>query len=114
MPELNTPEPDWGLCDHNPLLLSDYQDDDEDYDDEWDDHDEDEEDDEPPGAGMARLAAEIKAGRAQAPPGWRLDRPAPGVLVWTTPSGRRYAFDLTGEYLPLPGPAEPRSPVCHT
>jgi len=22
--------------------------------------------------------------------GWHLDQPEPGVLVWTTPSGRRY------------------------
>lgn len=51
---------------------------------------------------MARLAAEIDAGRAQAPPRWKFDRPSPGVLVWTTPSGRRYASTLTGDPLPLP------------
>jgi hypothetical protein len=54
---------------------------------------------------MARLAAEIEAGRAEVPRGWKLDRPSPGVLVWTTPAGRRYASDLAGEYVPLPEPA---------
>lgn len=97
-------DPEWGLCDHY-LLPADYRDEDEDdYDDEWDD-----DDDEPPGASMARLAAEIEAGRAEVPRGWKLDRPAPGVLVWTTPSGRRYAFTLTGEYLPVPEPGPARA-----
>jgi hypothetical protein len=81
-------------------------DDDEDYDEEWDEYDERyDDDDEPLGASMARLAAEIEAGHAEVPRGWKLDRPSPGVLVWTTPSGRRYASDLTGEYVPLPEPA---------
>jgi hypothetical protein len=22
--------------------------------------------------------------------GWRLDQPEPGIMIWTTPSGRRY------------------------
>jgi hypothetical protein len=101
MLEPNDPMPEWGLCDHSPLLLADYRDDDEDYDEEWEE-DADLDDDEPLGASMARLAAEIKAGRAEVPRGWKLDRPSPGVLVWTTPSGRRYASDLTGEYLPPP------------
>ncbi len=51
---------------------------------------------------MTRLAAEIEAGRAEVPPRWKLDRPSPGVLVWTIPSGRRYAYTLTGDPLPLP------------
>jgi hypothetical protein len=51
---------------------------------------------------MARVAAEIEAGRAEVPRGWKLDRPGPGILVWTTPSGRRYACTLTGEWLPVP------------
>jgi hypothetical protein len=105
------PEPtdrEWDLCDHNPLLLADYRDDDEAYDEEWEeDADLDDDDDEPLGASMARLAAEIEAGRAEVPRRWQLDRPSPGVLVWTTPSGRRYAFDLTGEELPLPPSARP-------
>jgi hypothetical protein len=50
---------------------------------------------------MARLAADIEAGNAEPYPGWKLDRPQPGVLVWTTPSGRRYASDLRGHALPL-------------
>ncbi len=51
---------------------------------------------------FARLAVDIEAGRAEPPPGWKLDRPSPEVLVWTTPAGRRYASTLTGEPLPLP------------
>ncbi len=53
---------------------------------------------------LARVAADIEAGRAEVPPRWQLDRPIPGILVWTTPAGRRYASDLTGEPLPLPAP----------
>ena len=86
-------DPEWGLCDHY-LLPADYRD-----------------DDEPVGASMARLAAEIEAGRAEVPRGWQLDRPIPDVLVWTTPAGRRYASDLVGEWLPLPeaSPGRPSS-----
>lgn len=51
---------------------------------------------------LARLAADIETGNAEPYPGWKLDRPQPGVLVWTTPSGRRYASDLNGQALPLP------------
>ncbi len=51
---------------------------------------------------FARLAADIEAGRAEVPPRWNLERPSPGILVWTTPAGRRYASDLKGEPLPLP------------
>jgi hypothetical protein len=100
-------DPEWGLCDHY-LLPADYRDDDEeDYDDEWDEDDErDDDDEEPVGVSMARLAAEIKAGRAEVPPGWKLDRPSPRVLVWTTPAGRRYASTLTGEWLPVPDPTK--------
>jgi hypothetical protein len=32
-------------------------------------------------------------------PGWRLDQPEPGVMIWTTPSGRRYR--TTGEPSPV-------------
>jgi hypothetical protein len=51
---------------------------------------------------MARVAAEAASGRAEIPPGWKLDRSHPGMLVWTTPSGRRYASTLEGDSLPLP------------
>jgi hypothetical protein len=85
--------PDWGLCDHYLLGL--------DHDDDVED-DSAEDDDEWPLAPMARLAADIEAGRAEVPRGWQLDRPGPGILVWTTPSGRRYATTLTGEWLPVP------------
>ena len=27
--------------------------------------------------------------------GWRLDQPGPGTMIWTTPSGRRYATGPT-------------------
>jgi hypothetical protein len=97
---------EWGLCDHGPFLPADYRDDDEDY-DEYDELDDDDDDNEPLGASMGRLAAEVEAGHAELPRGWKFDRPCPGVLVWTTPSGRRYAFDLTGEPVPLPEPAWP-------
>jgi hypothetical protein len=52
---------------------------------------------------LAELAADIEAGRAEVSPGWRLDRPVLGVLVWTTPSGVRFATTLTGEEIPVPG-----------
>jgi len=29
--------------------------------------------------------------RAKQAPGWHLAQPEPGVLIWTTPSGRTYA-----------------------
>ena len=51
---------------------------------------------------LARIADDIEAGRVELPPRWKLDRPSPVVQVWTTPSGRRYACDVTGEQLPLP------------
>ena len=51
---------------------------------------------------LARRADEVEAGRSQLPPRWKLDRPSPGVQVWTTPSGRRYACDPTGQLLPFP------------
>ncbi len=51
---------------------------------------------------LARLAVEIEAGRAEPYYGWALDRSHPGVLVWTTPSGLRYASTLSGEPVPLP------------
>jgi hypothetical protein len=69
----------------------------------WEDDGEDWEDDgESVLVSLARLAADIEAGNAEPYPGWKLDRPRPGVLVWTTPSGRRHASDLNGQALPLP------------
>ncbi len=92
------------------LGLDDDELDDEEF-DEWDDIEEEEEeryyqdqidDGESAFVSMARLAADIERGRAEVPRGWKLDRPSPEVLVWTTPSGRRYASTLTGDPLPLP------------
>jgi hypothetical protein len=45
------------------------------------------EDCEGPFESMLRHASEIEAGLI---PGWKLDRSHPGVLLWTTPSGRQY------------------------
>jgi hypothetical protein len=84
---------DWGLCDHGPVGREFEDDAEEDYVDE---------DDESPWEHMAYLAAGIEAGIAEVPRGWKLDRPASGILVWTTPWGRRYASTLTGEPLPVP------------
>jgi hypothetical protein len=86
---------DWGLCDHYLVVqdLDDYDDVEADYGDE---------DDDSPLEQLAYLAAGIEAGLAEAPRGWKLDRSAPGILVWTTPWGRRYASTLTGEPLPVP------------
>ena len=79
-----------GQRDRGLLIDASQYDDDENYDEEWDDDDERyDDDDEPLGASMARLAAEIEAGHAEVPRGWKLDRPSPGVLVWTIRSGRR-------------------------
>jgi hypothetical protein len=73
--------------------LDDYDDVEADYGDE---------DDDSPLEQLAYLAAGIEAGIAEVPRGWKLDRPGPGILVWTTPSGQRYASTLTGEWLPVP------------
>jgi hypothetical protein len=90
-------EQEWGLCDHNPVPL-DYE---YGYGDDWED--EEEEEVETPYEVLADLAADIEAGRAEVSPGWNLDRPSPGVLVWTTPSGLRFATTLTGQEIPVPG-----------
>jgi hypothetical protein len=75
--------------------------------DESDDRDESDDEDgsddyDTPLGDLARRADDVEAGRVELPPRWKLDRPSPGVQVWTTPSGRRYACDPTGELLPLP------------
>lgn len=57
---------------------------------------EDEDDDEGPFENLLRHAAQIEAGLV---PGWKLDRSQSGVLVWTTPSGRRYKSTLDGQPL---------------
>lgn len=93
MSELDSQE--WGLCDHDPVPV-DYE---YGYDDDWED---DEEKVETPYEILAELAADIEAGRAEVSPGWRLDRPSPDVLVWTTPSGLRFATTLTGKQIPVP------------
>jgi hypothetical protein len=77
----------------------------DDLDDEHDEYDEYKygkyEEDESMGEYLVRLAAEIEAGSAALPPNWKLDRSHPGILVYAV-SGRRYAFSLTGESVPLP------------
>jgi hypothetical protein len=76
------------------------------YDDEeYEDEEEYEDDSESVLEELARLAVDVEAGRAELWPGWKLDRSSPGMLVWTLPSGRRYASTLTGEPLPVPRPS---------
>ena len=79
-----------GLCDHF-LVAPEFDDDaEDDYGDAWDEFDErDDEDDEWPLAHMARVAAEIEAGRAEAPRGWKLDPPGPAS--WCGPPPRACA-----------------------
>ena len=65
--------------------------------------DEEESDDyDTPMGELARMADDVEAGRTELPPRWKLDRPSPGVQVWTTPSGRRHNGGPAGELLPLP------------
>jgi hypothetical protein len=66
MLEPNDPEPDWGLCDHGPLLPADYRDDEEDYDQEWDEYGDDyNDDDESPSESLGRVIADIDARRGE-------------------------------------------------
>jgi hypothetical protein len=51
---------------------------------------------------LACWVADIEAGRAHLPPGWKLSRPRPGVVLWISPSGERYVATLPGENLPAP------------
>ena len=65
--------------------------------------DDEEDDEEGPFESLLRHADEIEAGLW---PGWNLDRTRPGVLLWTTPSGRRYESTLDGSsYRPFRGGA---------
>jgi hypothetical protein len=68
----------------------------------FDDDDDEQEEGETVLEALARRAADMKAGRAHPWPGWQLERPEPGILVWTSPLGQRRASTLTGEPLPLP------------
>jgi hypothetical protein len=72
------------------------------FDSYLDEDDDEEEDSESVLEILARLAVDVEAGRAELRPGWKLDRPRPGVLVWTLPSGGRLASTVTGEPLPVP------------
>lgn len=59
-------DPEWGLCDHGPLLPADYRDDEEDYDEEWDEYGSRyDDDDESPSESLARVIAEIEAMRGE-------------------------------------------------
>jgi len=55
-----------------------------------------------PMARLAGIADDVEAGRIKLPPRWSFERPSPGVQVWTTPAGRRYACNRLGELVPLP------------
>jgi hypothetical protein len=93
-------DPEWGICDRD-LVSDEFWDDDDGDDDEWDEFRAlyGEGDESIPEL-MNRAAAEIRAGREEMPLGWKLVWPSPEVLVWTTPSGRRRASILTGQWLP--------------
>jgi hypothetical protein len=84
---------EWGLCDHY-LVAAEFDDDAEDnYGDAWDEFDErDDEDDESPWEHLARVAAEIEAGRAEVPRGWKLNRRA--QASWCGPPPRVGAMPL--------------------
>jgi hypothetical protein len=56
-------------------------------------------DDNTPMAELARIAGDVETGRIQLPLHWAFERPSPGVQVWTTPSGRRFACDNAGNLL---------------
>ncbi|MFY9932566.1 MAG: hypothetical protein WAK82_31655 [Streptosporangiaceae bacterium] len=43
---------------------------------------------------LARWVADIEAGRAELPPGWKLSRTGPGTVIWIAPSGERYVATL--------------------
>jgi hypothetical protein len=74
--------------------------------DDWEDEEDDEEDEGPQYAEIIADLTEAEA-RGQAWPGWSLDRSRPGLVVITTPSGRRYAFTPEGEPARLPADAVP-------
>lgn len=76
----------------------------EDADDlEYWEYDDTEDDDEPIFGRLAALAAEAKEGRGQLPAGWQVEYLDAQTLVWTTPSGRRYASTTEGHMIPMPG-----------
>lgn len=60
-----------------------------------------EEDDDPP---YAEIIAKITEARAQGSgwPGWSLDWSRPGLVIITTPSGRRYASTPQGDPAAIP------------
>jgi hypothetical protein len=47
----------------------------------------------------ARPGGPVPALTPEQAPGWHLEQPRPGVLVWTTPSGRHYT--VTAEPYPV-------------
>jgi hypothetical protein len=85
-------------------LEADDEDVDEDYGDAWDEDEDEDEDGVAASAAsrassleaLARWVADIEAGRAQLPPGWKLSRPKPGTVVWIAPSGEHYMAALPG------------------
>jgi hypothetical protein len=54
-----------------------------------------------PPAGVLAADANLTACRhhhqVKQTPGWNLDQTSPGVLTWTTPSGRRYTIGPTSD-----------------
>jgi hypothetical protein len=68
---------------------------------DWDEQDDDEDDDESPNAAIIAEITEAEA-RGSGWPGWSLDWSHPGLVIITTPSGRRYASTPEGESVALP------------
>lgn len=77
---------------------------------EWDEEDADEEEDEDAEPAYAGIITGITQAEAQGSswPRWSLDRSHPGVVIITTPSGRRYASTPEGEPVAMPAGMRPR------
>jgi hypothetical protein len=71
---------------------------------DWDEQEDD--DGEPACAGIIAGITQAQA-RGSGWPGWSLDWSHPGLVIITTPSGRRYASTPEGEPVALPAGVQP-------